>query len=191
MSERTYPTTSERTLTIPVTPPLQLSYSCHLCFQDFPTSNSSSCPTDISSHSHSYALLPSSVLVLFLSHSPISQNINNICLRHQHFTCIPLTHSHCTHSCTHIVTIFLPSLISAPSNKKSCFQIRWIILASELGKKEQDRPPPSASWDWLLISFLTSVRAWSTQEISKQFLICSKYLFMFLLAEMTINSWTR
>lgn len=147
MSERTYPTTCERTLTTPVTPPPQLSYFRHLCFQVFPTSHPSSCPTDISSHSHSYALLPSSVLVLFLSYSPISQNTNNMCVWHQHFTCIPPTRSHCTHSCTHRATIFLPSLISTPCNMKSCFQMRWIILASELQKKEQDQPPPSASWD--------------------------------------------
>lgn len=156
MSERAYPTTCEWTSATPITPPLQLSYSLHL-FPRF--TNPSSCPTSISSQSYSYALLPSSVLLLFLNYSPISQNINNIHLQHQHFTCIPPTYSYHTQSCTHTATIFLPSLISAPSNMKSCFQMRWIILASELGKKEQDQPPPSASWDYLLIFFLTAVRA--------------------------------
>lgn len=37
MSERTHSTTCERTLTTPLTPPLQLPYTRHLCFQEFPT----------------------------------------------------------------------------------------------------------------------------------------------------------
>lgn len=145
-------------LLLPLTPPPQLSYSCHLCLQDFPPSNLSSCPTNISSHTHSYALLPSSLLVLFLSYSPVSQNISNRCLQHQHFTCIPPTYSHCTRRCTPIANC-LPSLIWTPSNINSCFHIRWIILASELGKREGDQPLPSASWDWLLIS------SWQVSEL--------------------------
>lgn len=122
------PTTWERTLATPITRSLHLFLRSSK-FQPLQL------PYSISSQSHSCALLPSSVLVLFLSYSPISQNINHVHLQHQCFPCSPPKNSHRTHSCMHIATIFLPSLISTPSKMQSCFQIRWNILASELGKQ--------------------------------------------------------
>lgn len=77
----------------------------------------------------------SSVLVLILNYSPVSQNVNHIHLQHQCFPCIPpqTAPSHKA-ACIEPLFFFLSS-VSTPSNMQSCFQTRWIILASELGKQ--------------------------------------------------------
>jgi len=81
--QREYFSTSKRTVVLGV------ANYCHLlllslplcnskCFQDFTASKASSCPINISFHSCSYTLLPSSALGLVLNYSPVSQTSNDV-----------------------------------------------------------------------------------------------------------------
>lgn len=128
MSERTYFTTSWGIFAAPVTLSLQLFHSLHLCFQDFPTSNTSSCPTSIGVHTF---------FLLFFLHVPWVCSSMALQFPRVSATCAydtstsPALLLRTTH--TQILSFF-PSIISTSFNMKSSFQVRLIIFGSELEK---------------------------------------------------------
>lgn len=126
MSERTYFTTSQRIFAAPVTPSLQLFYSLHLCFQDFPTSNTSSIGVlTLFLFFFSFSFMFLGFVPQWLSNFPEYQQLMSMTpALHLHSSYVPHTHRHS----------FIPSIISTSFNMKSGFQVRLIIFGSELEK---------------------------------------------------------